>query len=430
MPYTSEVFGVSTHMNDYSYVDRDQLDNKLRRLLRRDTHIAIKGPSKSGKSWLRQKCIDNTVTVQCRLHMTVLEIYKQALTSLGIPFDISSSCTSAFEGTLSGGGSVGIQALAKASGNASLSYSYESIVENGRDFSKSIDNLQFIANAINESGKRLTIEDFHYLDLNVRQELAHDLKTLWDYGCFVIVIGVWTQANLLTSMNHDLSGRIEEISVTWTDKELQEVIDRGCKALHIRIDSQICKDLISDSFGNVGILQSLLLKLVEDEADVEKTQSFEQFICDNELYIQAAKGYANQLDGLYQQFASKLSAGIRRRKKSTGIYAIAMQAIVEAKDKDLISGFSRNDIYQLAHEKESRISKGNLKTVLIKLAELQQDANENGLVVLYDESIDSVCVVDRQLLFYRKHHTMKWPWEEIVEEARQLSLFNDPITEE
>ena len=41
----------------------------------------------------------------------------------------------------------------------------------------------------------------------------------------------------------------------------------------------------------------------------------------------------------------------------------------------------------------------------------------------YDESIDSIFAVDLQLLFYRKHHTMKWPWEEMAEEARQLSLF-------
>ena len=430
MPYTSEVFGVSTCMNEYSYVDRDKLDNKLTRLLRRQTHIAIKGPSKSGKSWLRQKCINNTVIVQCRLHMTVNDIYKLALASLGIQFDTSSISTSTFEGSFSGGGSVGFKPLVKATGNTSLMYSHESTIDNGRNISNSIENLQFVANAINSSGKRLTIEDFHYLDLSVRQELAHDLKSLWDFGCFVIIIGVWTQANLLTAMNHDLSGRIEEISVTWADTDLQEVIDRGCSALNIKIDPQICNDLIGDSFGNVGILQALLLRLVEDEANIEDTQSYEQWISNYDLYVRAAKEYANQLDGLYQQFASTLSAGIRRRKNSTGIYALAMQVIVEAKDKELIFGLSRNDIYQIIHDKEPRIFKGNLKTVLIKLAELQQDENENGLVVLYDESIDSVCVVDRQLLFYRKHHTMKWPWEEMAEEARQLSIFDDSITEE
>lgn len=32
---------------------------------------------------------------------------------------------------------------------------------------------------------------------------------------------------------------------------------------------------------------------------------------------------------------------------------------------------------------------------------------------------------EKPLLFYRKHHTMKWPWEELAEEARQQSLFEE-----
>ena len=43
MPYTSEVFGISPRINTYSYYDRDSLDGKLTRLLRRNVHIAIKG---------------------------------------------------------------------------------------------------------------------------------------------------------------------------------------------------------------------------------------------------------------------------------------------------------------------------------------------------------------------------------------------------
>lgn len=130
------------------------------------------------------------------------------------------------------------------------------------------------------------------------------------------------------------------------------------------------------------------------------------------------------MDGLYQQFAQTLSKGIRRRKKSTGIYALSMEAIVKATDRQLMNGFSRDDIFSTTHQKEPRIQKGNLKTVLKKLVELQNPRAGSSLVISYDESIDSIFVVDLQLLFYRKHHTMKWPWEELVEEARQLSLFD------
>lgn len=429
MPYTSDVFGVSPQLSTYSYYNRDDLDTKLTRLLRRKTHIAIKGPSKCGKSWLRQKCMNNATVIQCRLGMSADDIYRQALSSLKIPFDVHRSTTTNFSAEVEGSGEIKFPLVAKAEAGVTGSVDHERSMGTDLDFSTSIKNLEFIAQSINASQKRLVIEDFHYLDLATREKLAHDLKTLWDYECFVIIIGVWTQTNLLTSMNPDLTGRIEEVTVSWSDFDLCQVVNQGCAALNIEIDPTIVNDLIGDSFGNVGILQSLLLKLIEDQANIEETQSVKVCVVNPDFYVAAAQSYANQLDGRYQQFAQTLSAGIRRRKKSTGIYALVMAAIVKAPDHQLMDGFSRNDIFAITNEQEPRVQKGNLKTVLGKLTELQRPESGRGLVISYDESIDAIFVVDLQLLFYRKHHTMKWPWEELAEEARQQSLFdedNDP----
>lgn len=391
MPYTNEVFGVSPHINQYSYCDRSGLDGKFTRLLRRNVHIAIKGPSKCGKSWLRQKCLDDAILVQCRLGMTADDIYRQALSSLGVQFDIQKSSETNFSAELSGGGEFKVPFLAKAEAGASGSVEHNQGSSTSLDFATSIQNLEFIATSIRDSGRRLVIEDFHYLDLETRAKLAFDLKTFWDYNCKVIIIGVWTQTNLLTYMNPDLTGRIEEISIEWTDDELRQVIDNGSQALKIQIDDNIKNDMICDSFGNVGILQSLLLRLVEDEAGIEETQDFNTPIVNPVFYDNAAKGYANQLDGLYQQFAQTLSTGIRqRKKKSTGIYALSMEAIVNATDRQLMKGFSRNDIYTITNGKEPRIKKGNLKSVLKKLVELQRPETGRSLVISYDESIDSV----------------------------------------
>lgn len=426
MPYTNEVFGVSPHINQYSYCDRSSLDGKFTRLLRRNVHIAIKGPSKCGKSWLRQKCLDDAILVQCRLGMTADDIYRQALSSLGVQFDIQKSSETNFSAELSGGGEFKVPFLAKAEAGASGSVEHNQGSSTSLDFATSIQNLEFIATSIRDSGRRLVIEDFHYLDLETRAKLAFDLKTFWDYNCKVIIIGVWAQTNLLTYMNPDLTGRIEEISIEWTDDELRQVIDNGSQALKIQIDDNIKNDMICDSFGNVGILQSLLLRLVEDEAGIEETQDFNTLIVNPVFYDNAAKGYANQLDGLYQQFAQTLSTGIRqRKKKSTGIYALSMEAIVNATDRQPMKGFSRDDIYTITNGKEPRIKKGNSKSVLKKLVELQRPETGRSLVISYDESIDSVFAIDLQLLFYRKHHTMKWPWEEMAEEARQQSLFEE-----
>jgi hypothetical protein len=66
-----------------SYVDRGALDATLARLLRRrQSHIALRGESKCGKSWLRQRVIRDALIVQCRLGMTMIDVYRDALGQL------------------------------------------------------------------------------------------------------------------------------------------------------------------------------------------------------------------------------------------------------------------------------------------------------------------------------------------------------------
>lgn len=419
---TSEVFGISSEILQASYVDRANLDAKIARLMTRNVHIALKGASKSGKTWIRQKCIENANVIQCRLGTTIQDIYVEALANLGFQLEIDRTTNLSAKGRVDISGEIGqkIMVSLKGAAGVELEQNTQSTVRNLRF---DLSNLKFIAETLNASGRRLVIEDFHYLSLEERQKFAFDLKALWDYKCFTVIIGIWTQTNLLTSLNGDLTGRIEEVSVLWNDEDLYCVIQKGCNALKIQFSPPILADLVKDSFGNVGILQSLLLRLVDDYAEIPETQPQLVQITDRSLYKKAAVDYAAQLDGTYQQFARSVSNGIRKRKRSTGIYAHALRIILEAPDNEMISGLSRNAIFVVAHEREPRIQTGNLRTVLQKLDSLQVDSAYRGLVVSYDESTDSVFVVDRQLLFYRKHHTMNWPWEEMIEECEQLSLF-------
>lgn len=411
-----EVFGISTKVNEASYIDRANLDLKIRKYLNRDTHIALKGASKSGKSWLRQQCIVDSNTIQCRLGKSVHDIYIEALGNLGIKLIIENSRTSEIKGIVEASGEAGFELIAKVTGKTEIEANRSSTTTY-RNLKCDLNNLKFFADLINESRKKLVIEDFHYLSLENRKQLAFDLKTLWDLGCYVVIIGVWTQSNLLTFLNPELTGRIKELSITWNKEDLRKVLGKGCSNLGIIIDKQIVEEMVTDSFGNVGILQTLALNLLDEEG-IEENCLIKSNISNKESYKKAAQEYANQLDGVYQQYAKVLSNGIRKRRNenSTGIYAYTMKAIVEASDEILMNGFSRDNIFYITHGWQPRIQIGNLQTILRKLEELQQDSENKTLVIGYDESIDSVFVIDRQLLFYRKHHTMQWPWEELIAE--------------
>ena len=173
------------------------------------------------------------------------------------------------------------------------------------------------------------------------------------------------------------------------------------------------------SYGNVGLLQKLALRLIDDELGIVDSAP-----PDTEIVIEqadkvpdAAMHVAEQLNQLYQTFARRVSEGIRKRKNATGIYAHAMAAIMGADDAVLTNGLSGKEIYATAHARQGRVQLSNLRAVLAKFPELQIDADGRGLVLAYDSQNDLISVVDRQLLLYRRYATVKWPWEDIIAEV-------------
>ncbi|EMK6954762.1 TPA: hypothetical protein ACGFXT_003355 [Vibrio cholerae] len=412
--YSDEVFGVSNTILEYSYVDRGNLDVEISRHLRRKNHVALRGASKSGKSWLRQRCIPDSLVVQCRFKTTVLDIYTDALSQLGIKLIVEETQKDAIKGKIEATADGGIALIAKIKLKMGLETNKEDAIR-GKAVGHDINDLRFISDLIKESGKRLVIEDFHYLSIEERLKFSYDLKALWDYGCFIVLVGVWTRSNLLIALNRDLADRIVELSVDWTELELKQVINKGASVLKVEFNDSVLNLLTKSCYKNVGLLQKLVLAYL-DELNIDTEQDSLLHLNNTEAFESAAMSHAEQLDTTYQQFARDVSSGIRKRKDSTGIYAHAMAAIVAAEDKLLIEGFTLDEILRIAAARQPRIIKTNLRTVLQKLEELQVDSDGRGLVIAFNDANDEVTIIDRRFLFYRKYVTINWPWEELIKE--------------
>ncbi|AGI74261.1 hypothetical protein OA238_c43710 [Octadecabacter arcticus 238] len=414
-----EVFGIRTEVNDYSYIDRGGLDEQISKYAGRDVHIALRGESKSGKSWLRQKIFQNANIISCRLGFTNKEIYTQVLSNLDISLTVEKS--TAGEATLSfkGSSEIGWSWLAKAKGEAKAKGTIGQ-TEIKKTVGHDELDFDFLSKVIKASGRRVIIEDFHYLSADVQRLLAHELKTFWDYGVYFVIVGVWHRKNYITYLNSDVAGRIREFSVYWSAPELEASITKGAKALNIEISPKIKKSLARDSFNNVGILQSLVLAYC-DILNVRERQSVIKDFSNTNAVADAGMAYAEQIEAVYQLFSENVSDGIRKRKNSTQIYAYAMQTIVDATDAELIDGLALDDIYMRTNEKQSRIQKSNLRTILRKFREIQVDDRGKGLVLSFDDLTDTIMVVDRGLLFYRKYMTTTWPFERIIKEAEETN---------
>lgn len=234
----------------------------------------------------------------------------------------------------------------------------------------------------------------------------------------MIVVGVWGEQNMLSYLNPDLTGRVHEISVVWSDEDLRRIFTKGGAALNIDFDQTLQDQAIADCYGNAGILQTLILGIL-DSADIEYEQDQTTLIDDPRHLENAQLAYADQLNAVYQEFASRVASGIRTRQNATGIYAHAMAAVMAEDDDQLIKGVPLQRIFEVANAREPRIQKGNLRTVLERIEALQADDAGRGLVLAYDESRQAVSVVDRQLLLYRKYSTLRWPWEDLIEDAER-----------
>ena len=412
----SDVFGIKPGLQELSYIDRGNLDGELRKLIdRKQTHIAIRGASKAGKSWLRQKVLNDPIVVQCRLGFTPLEIYSDALSKLNISLEVESTGKNTFKGSIKASGEAGWKLLAKVSGGAEFSGEYEK-QRKEKPVGKDVTDLGFIASLILESGRNLVVEDFHYLSAEEQRRFAFDLKTLWDYKLLVIIVGVWISENMLITLNPDLSDRIEELSVTWQLPELKAILNKGCGALNLQISEEVATKLGSISYGSAGLLQKLALRYIDDELGISDKPEKLFVLADIPKVRDAAMHIAEQLNQLYQAFAKRVCDGIRVRQNSTGIYAHAMAAIMNFGDDDLVAGISAKAINDVASKRQSRVNLGNLKIVLAKFPELQVDADGRGLVLAYDAQDEKINVVDKQVLLYRQFATVKWPWEELIVE--------------
>ena len=416
---THEVFGIRPTLSEHSYIDRKSLDEEFGKLIdRQQTHIAIRGASKSGKSWLRQRVLADPIVVQCRFSYTTSQIYRDALARLDIKIQIEKTTTNATIGRIVASGEAGFKLIAKVQGSGEVTQEHHKAVTE-KIIGKDEDDLEFISSLIKASRRVLVIEDFHYLSNDQQRKFAFDLKTLWDYNTFVVIVGVWISENMLITLNPDLSDRIEELSVTWQQEELRQVLMKGCKNLGLRPTEAVADELAKISYESVGLLQKLSLRLIDDELGIHDAAPGGQEIVLGDLskVSDAAMHVSEQLNMLYQAFAKRVSEGIRTRRNSTGIYAHAMAAVMTANDDDLSVGLSARAIYERAHERQPRILFGNLKIALTHFQELQVDEEGRGLVVAYDSQGEKISVVDKQLLLYRKFATVRWPWEDLIEEV-------------
>jgi hypothetical protein len=418
MTQLGEVFGIAASVPVHTYVDRAGLDKRFTYLVKQDRHLVIHVASKQGKTILRKKNLpeNKCLTVQCGANSDCGRIYLEVLRQLGshIPTEVSRNLTlnTELQGKVSG--QLNLPLL--ASGEAGIECG-ESVESESGTVLKSIGidaaSLGYIAQEIKRSGRKVVIEDFHYLPEQEKINLAFDLKAFWDSQVFFIIIGIWSDQNLLTYYNGDLSGRIEEIDIRWTFEELNQVLQKGAKALNISFDLDIKKEILEDANQNVGLLQRIAEKYCY-EASIYENGFLKRVVKDRAALEKCRDAICGEESVRYRLFDDVISRGLRDSGNSElKVYQRIVRVCVEATNQDLRDGVSRSDLLSRIQVYEPRVRLSDLSAALNKIDRLQADRSISPIVLSYNSKTQKIQLVDREFLFYRKYGNPSWSWQEL-----------------
>lgn len=423
MAALNDVFGVHNPAPMLTYVDRAGLDQRIKYFLNTGRHLVIHGPSKQGKSALRKRAIpdEQCLVIQCRRRPMTDEIYAEVLEACGTTVEVSRTSLSSKEISAGGQAKAGGTFLKIISGEATASGGGKLAWQNGtteQAVGTGINNIKIVATAIRKTGKRLILEDFHYIPETEKKNIAHDLKAFYELHVPLLLVGAWEQDQLLPKYNGDLTGRIDEINVRWTDDELREVIERGESALNVRFSREISKTIISDASGNVGLLQRLLERYCFAANVLFSHQGTQKRFASDKPLQEARKHICKEEAARYQAFGWSVCEGFPNSNDVTKrLYMHIIQVCVEATDAELLAGLPLDLIESRIAQNAPTIPTKSVRTGLQQIDKLQSDKAIYPVIATYDPVNRVLSLADREMLFYRKYGGPRWPWEDIDEQG-------------
>jgi hypothetical protein len=265
MPKSTEVF-TPNDVPTFSYVERKarRFEERLRESLSIPKMIvSLSGPSKSGKTVLVKKVIDeeNLIPLSGATIRSADALWVNVLNWMSIPserVETTGSRLKADIGTKAGGG-LNIPFVAQAKAEVGGSTGTESMSEVKNTFKGG--GLQQVVHEIAESAFTVFIDDFHYIPKDVQKELGQQIKEAAESGVRIVIASVPHRSDDVVRSNTELRGRVTAIDTDyWREDELAQIAYQGFQELNMDIAPSIMQRLTTESFGSPQLIQAIGLK--------------------------------------------------------------------------------------------------------------------------------------------------------------------------
>lgn len=329
----SEVFVPGTRPK-YTYNPREELrlEEELRDYIEEKGEVlAVSGPTKTGKTVLLRRVLQNPVWVDAQGIHDVDDLWRSigdaATVFTDLEFESSTEATA--EGQAEGGaGAFGL--------NFKTTASLSNADSNGQRHAVSRPISSAASEALVHSARPLVIDDFHFIDRRVQGDILRALKPLILDEVPVVLALISHKARGLEAPVPDMTSRVRHLPInSWSKAELRVIANKGFEALNVTDPGgNITNTLADNSYESPHLMQKFCREICKANGIRERQQhptALEEPLDWSEFYKSLAEGVSGDWFGKLlrgpQERGSKRNTWTTKSGHKLDGYGITLMAI-------------------------------------------------------------------------------------------------------
>ena len=276
--------------------------------------VSISGPSKSGKTVLVTKVVapENLIHIYGASIKTPEDLWSNVLTWMGGPIERTETAGLNIGGEVSAtvGGKAGIPLIAEAKTDVKGTVSADGSTATTKKYSTI--GLDAIVREIGESTYVVFIDDFHYIERDVREEIGRQIKAAAEKGIRICTASVPHRSDDVVRSNPELRGRVTAIDMSyWTPQELEQIAFRGFRELNVDLAPALIQTLANEAFGSPQLMQAICLNFCFERGITEAQNVHERIKIESGILRQIFERTSTTTD--YSTMLNVLHAGPNQR---------------------------------------------------------------------------------------------------------------------
>jgi hypothetical protein len=264
--HATEVFTPSDFPT-HTYVTRDEpnLESRLSEAMSTPGEIiSVSGPSKSGKTVLIERVVgaDNLITVTGAAIRSGDELWDKVLDWMGTADTESKGSSTSIDGTATTSASGGVNVPFVAKGEVSGSVGVGGSKASSTTESRGRQGMPQVIREIANSDFVLFIDDFHYMDRDVQEDVARQIKEAAAKGVKICAASVPHRSDDVVRSNPELRGRVRAVDLDyWNPQDLAQIGILGFHEMKIGIDPGVTSRFAAEASGSPQLMQAMCLQL-------------------------------------------------------------------------------------------------------------------------------------------------------------------------